>query len=62
MALLQEEILEGSRKPSYRKSDGTNFNKVFSRATQPTVWPKSPAQTTGDDRKLIESGKIRSWL
>lgn len=55
VALLQEEILEGGKRTTYRKTAGSNFNKVFSRTAQVNVIPKSPATSPGEERKCLES-------
>lgn len=52
VALLQKEILEGSKRTTYRKTEGTNFNKVFSRTAQVNVIPKSPATSPWRGKKI----------
>jgi hypothetical protein len=55
VALLHEEILEGSKKTNYKKGEGTGLHRVFSRPTLNTAFPKSPVTSPVEDKKGVDS-------
>nr|XP_025877658.1 uncharacterized protein LOC9271356 [Oryza sativa Japonica Group]XP_025877659.1 uncharacterized protein LOC9271356 [Oryza sativa Japonica Group] len=57
VAMLQEEILDGNKKISFRKAEGTSFTKAFTRPVQGTVCQKSPVATPGEEKRILESAR-----